>query len=260
MANLRILSTGAKIACGERLIHEERGVFQEITQITGLFPDVKAAQERLISFQVQTGGDEAWKRASALLALLDPRQDHCMRAAWYAVEAAVCAERSLEAPDEAAIEAALALRAKLVPEGLSMTLRTYLEEVGNCRKAVASLSAADWDLAATLPAGKSDVAQIIRRWVAVTEAMSDQLAIQSAAAGAAPADQDSLHQAELEWGRKVNLVLTVLEESDAPAELKHRLTGLIDEAIAKAERAAEAQKKAEAAGEPLPAGPSPEDA
>jgi hypothetical protein len=226
-----------------------------VSEVAGLHPQIKAAHAGVVAVQASAdGGDPVVVAISREEAEVDDMHDNAVRAVWYGTTAAA-AFASAHGPKGAAdAKRWLALRDRLLPDGLQATQRSYLGEAGAARKVSAALNdEIRGELESISVGAGGTVAAAVALWCR-HGARLGELERQKSAAGAA-VTPTGIFAARNQWISVVSTVLGILELSTAPADAIEAIRRQIVEA---SERAAAryAMDKSEPAAPSTPPAPA----
>ena len=136
---LLYLETGEMLAVTGAWLSADRATCESIPVVQALLPAVEKAHASLQQaaphdHTSRTPG-AAYESIATAEKVVDVRHDHALRALFYGCEANAEYYLSLDPPDVERAEAVLALRDRLLPDGLSGTQASFEAEVGNAARA-----------------------------------------------------------------------------------------------------------------------------
>lgn len=232
---LRDLTTALMVAQSATLVdrtHPDRAALVGIVEVAGLVPRIDRAHDGLL--HIQRGSSDATE--SPRLAEIrtesrttDLRHDALVRGLWNLLTALA----SL-ASDAKESDALLALRDHLIPEGVSITQRSYLEESGFATLTAARLTSDHRAALAKIPTPWGSALDCVEEWFAraarLGELEHERAEIESPAVVTAA----DVLVARNEWVRVMNALRTNLALVE---ELPPAVTRLLDRLAAAEKRA-----------------------
>ncbi len=246
--DLRILPTGAMTALTAPWLHEQIEQFRSIPEIAGLEATVKTAHEQLVAVQGANLADAARGEISAKQFDLDQEHDTLVRTIWNRLGAEMDWHKTIVPKGGEKHDTLARIRDRLLPEGLSWTLRSYLEESGNAIKAIQSLTKADEAVLSDISVGNENLLDTIRRWGKVADELGD-LERRKVMLTDVQTDTPGEYDARLAWVRAVNAVLYMLDFAPAGAPAVETLRKPVLEAVAAQEQRRAASESRQAGAE-----------
>lgn len=211
---------------------KRKAAFLSIPEIAPLHAKLAHLREDLIGVRAATAGpSSALKALMAQAVRKDTTHDFIVRAVSQRLEAERLFCLSAEVPNEARAAQCEQAAQKLFPEGQAILNASYLAESGNTAR-VENLLKEEEAIPALLKsipvATKTTLLDEVKRWVAVGAELGKLERAreeQEAKETAQPLTRASMATVRSRWLKLVSLVLTNLEESEAPAEVIETIRG-----------------------------------
>lgn len=253
--NLKALSVASMVVVSERwLTGEGRKVIDGLALCRAMLGKLEEAHAGLLNLQPQRSAlTDALKSARDAASRADDTFDTRGRGLFWGLQSLAALS---EDPDEAAgFDAA---REAIFPKGLSIFVRTYVEEVGEARLAKERLTPALREALEAAPIGRVTAAEAFDRWLSAADDLEAALRARDAAEAALlnAADAVSLaaaQQAKLTWIRTTRALLNNLDLEDTDADTRAALLKTLREEVAREAKAAKDAKDAKASKDAKPA-------
>ena len=189
---------------------KERPVFESYPLLTSILPSVDKVHTGLITIQVKSSSVAETLRELTEEALsLDLRHDRKLRGVFTMLSA--LAEI---ADDEAERAKLLSLRDRLIPDGLSGTQATYIDEAGEVSLAEGRLTDASKAYLRSIPIPGGSLADVVADWFAAGRSLGDverRRAQLSAEKKKEAVSLSDVSKARGAWVRVANTVLQLIE-------------------------------------------------
>jgi hypothetical protein len=218
-------------------VGDQRGIFLSIQEIAGLMPQVEEKHQAGLRVQEVTAAAELSAELTQALLQTDILHDRAIRAVYFGLTANIEDLRSLEPPRDEEANQLEQLRDRLLPDRLDFVQRSYPEETGNAARMLEQLTPRMRELLRSIPMKQGTLLDSVLRWGALGARLGD-LERQRSLVVTTPPDQPSEYEARLALAQVIDLVLTVLTMSKAPAASIAAIRNPVLEAIGAAERRA----------------------
>jgi hypothetical protein len=243
---LRDLSSAKMVAISGAWLDpsKERPLLERLSRVRPLLPDLDEAHHGLQVFQQRapTGGEKA-RPMVPTTTRLDAQHDRLARGVH-----GLCGALAMLTEDPAESEAFLTLQRQLMPQGLSITRGTYLEEAGQAELVNERLSPASNALLESTQVRGRSLREYVDSWRTTAKALGTAEADKTRLA--AEPSTGSRGFARNAWTTAVNALLHMLErEKTLTADERRQLLEPLETALAKAATA----KARAAAGHPVAA-------
>jgi hypothetical protein len=211
-----------------------KAAFLSVPELAGLYPLLAQAYERGKKVEYAETLATAVAAISATQKTVDVRHDCGYRALWYGLTARSQLLLALDPPDEAGAEAIVALRDRLLPEGLAGVKATYSAEEGHAQRMQEQVDAPTrTTLAETVLAPGHSALDVVGLIAGQAQRLGE-LDRDKAQAGTRSASIPDGRQVRTDLIQLLSLVSAVAAKSTAPKDVLNRIVGPIDEALARA--------------------------
>lgn len=212
------------------MAHANRRVLARMSSVGGLLPLVDEAHRELEAAKDDPSAPPARDLTATLMAK-DLRHDSYVRVAGYTLDAHI--HLAIAKGHDRTANELEHLKAKLLPDGLSLVDYSYREESSQARQLEGRLTAEDRAVLAQIPISDATLLDAVNAWIRAGKELG-KLQQEHEAERKKPKG-DRLQLARNKWVRAVKTVRMVL---DLMGQEKREIQGILD-AIARLERAVE---------------------